>query len=367
MLVDHSLPVAPQTSELARERRGATTLDGFGSGGFGSGLADAFERVGRLPALYETRLRFEAVLDDATATPRDIAETIVSDLGLATAVLRSANHPRRGHAGKVGSLATAVEMVPRPVLRAIGERIATYDFFGRDPTWGLAVEQYRIHAVSTQVAAGRIAACIGHRDTDALLVAALLHDIGKLILAGASREYEFPGRTASESPEQRLLEERRTLRIDHPAVGAVLVRRWHLPAARATTVARHHDSEAGGSAGIVRLADMLAHYHAGGRVGSNEITAAASKIGLADSDLRTLLTAAPAARHGLQRQGSCPLSQRELSVLRGLAAGGVYSEVADSLGLAPSTVRSHLASAAKKIGVRDRAHAVLAATERGWL
>ncbi len=353
-------PIGGNNENGERWRAGTAT-------GFGSSLAAAFERTGRLPALHTTRLQFEAVLANSDATPRDIAETVVSDLGLASAILRSANHPRRGSSGRIGSLAEAVEMLPREVLMAIGERIATYDFFGRDPMWGVAVEQFRIHAVSTQLAAARIAAIAGYRETDTLLLEALFHDIGKLILVGAQTTYEFPGPTASASPEDRLATERRMLRIDHCVIGAVLLRRWHLPATLATTIAKHHDPDCEGAAAIVRLADMLAHYHAGARVGAAAISHAARQIGLTDCELRGLLSAAPAASRDLQRHGSCPLSPRELGVLRGFAAGGVYEDVATSMGLSQSTVRSHLASAARKMRVRDRAHAVLVATERGWL
>jgi DNA-binding NarL/FixJ family response regulator len=41
--------------------------------------------------------------------------------------------------------------------------------------------------------------------------------------------------------------------------------------------------------------------------------------------------------------------------------------IARSLGVSPSTVRSHLHRSYEKMGVRDRAQAVLLATERGWL
>jgi DNA-binding NarL/FixJ family response regulator len=63
----------------------------------------------------------------------------------------------------------------------------------------------------------------------------------------------------------------------------------------------------------------------------------------------------------------CPLTDKELQALRGLAAGQVYKEIGIDLGIATSTVRSHLHKTYKKIGASDRAQAVLMATERGWL
>jgi DNA-binding NarL/FixJ family response regulator len=63
----------------------------------------------------------------------------------------------------------------------------------------------------------------------------------------------------------------------------------------------------------------------------------------------------------------CPLTYREVDVLRRLSRGEVYKQIAKELDLAPSTVRSHLHRVYKKLGVVDRAQAVLLATERGWI
>jgi DNA-binding NarL/FixJ family response regulator len=61
------------------------------------------------------------------------------------------------------------------------------------------------------------------------------------------------------------------------------------------------------------------------------------------------------------------MSTREVEVLRGLAQGKVYKQIASELGLSTSTVRTHLHNVYGKLGAMDRAQAVLIATERGWL
>ena len=64
---------------------------------------------------------------------------------------------------------------------------------------------------------------------------------------------------------------------------------------------------------------------------------------------------------------ACPLSGRERDVLRLLAEGKVYKQIASDLMLSTSTVRTHLHNVYGKLGAVDRAQAVLIATERGWL
>jgi DNA-binding NarL/FixJ family response regulator len=63
----------------------------------------------------------------------------------------------------------------------------------------------------------------------------------------------------------------------------------------------------------------------------------------------------------------CPLSSRELEVLMALADGKVYKQIAREMSLSVSTVRSHLHRSYTKMGVPDRAQAVLLATKRGWI
>ena len=100
--------------------------------------------------------------------------------------------------------------------------------------------------MAVQRAADRLAAAAGYGHRDRLLVTALLHDIGKLVLMhaypGYPRQVHGPART----PEERLHYERRELGVDHALVGGVLARRWNLPKAVASAIERHHAEDAQG-------------------------------------------------------------------------------------------------------------------------
>lgn len=57
----------------------------------------------------------------------------------------------------------------------------------------------------------------------------------------------------------------------------------------------------------------------------------------------------------------CPLTQRQLDVLRCTAQGLTSKATADHLGMSEHTVRQHTAEAFRRLGVNNRAQAVLAA------
>jgi len=62
-----------------------------------------------------------------------------------------------------------------------------------------------------------------------------------------------------------------------------------------------------------------------------------------------------------------PMTERELEVVRLLASGKTYKQVARALNLSQSTVRNHLHNVYGKLNVVDRAQAVIVSRENGWI
>jgi DNA-binding NarL/FixJ family response regulator len=71
---------------------------------------------------------------------------------------------------------------------------------------------------------------------------------------------------------------------------------------------------------------------------------------------------APAAREAARLD---PLTERELDVLRLMARGATNGEIAASLYVAEATVKTHVGSIFGKLGVRDRAAAIVFAYDHG--
>ena len=59
------------------------------------------------------------------------------------------------------------------------------------------------------------------------------------------------------------------------------------------------------------------------------------------------------------------LSERELEIVRLVALGRSGPEIADELGIAHDTVRTHVRNAMAKVGARSRAHLVAKALGEG--
>jgi len=136
----------------------------------------------------------------------------------------------------------------------------------------------------------------------------------------------------------------------------------------AEAIERHHTRQAEGMAAVIRLGDMVVAHIEDSPVGTQDLVEAAETCGMDEQAVRMLLYELPQGKGSRRRAtGPCPLSSRELDVLRRLAEGKVYKQIAHELTLSTSTVRTHLHNIYGKLGAVDRAQAVLSATERGWL
>jgi HD-GYP domain-containing protein (c-di-GMP phosphodiesterase class II)/DNA-binding CsgD family transcriptional regulator len=344
---------------------GASVGVGAGLRNLGTALAET-----RLPALAESRERLLALCAEENPSPAAMADLAETDPGLAAALLSAS--ARRG--GGRASVREAVGSLGPEGVGEVAAEMPVYDFFQAVAGTRVPPERFRLHAVAVVRAARRVAAVIDHPAPGEVALAALLHDVGKIVLADTTPAYPAEVHAGARTPEQRVRAERRELTLDHASAGAMLLERWGVAGSVVEAVGGHHDDDRGRDAAVVRLADMLGHYATGEAVDGGALLAVARGLGLEGAELRAVMfdlhaPAPVAAGPGGSPEPAepSPFTPRELDALRGLAAGGTYKEIADELGLSPSTLRSHLHNVYGKLGVADRAQAVLMAAERGWL
>lgn len=337
--------------------------------GQGRRLTAAFEALEAFPMLSTTRDRVMDLFADGEPTTADLVRVVEGDLALTIAVMRMANRGETAGRRRADSAVRALEVLSSATVLALAQRARTYDFFERTAVWQNLPERFRLHGSATQRAAERIASAVDHDARDRLMVTAMMHDLGKLVLVHAYPGYPAQVHADARTPEERVARERRELGVDHAVVGGVIARRWGLPPVLAQVIESHHSAEATGEAAIIRLADMLAHYLLGAQVTPSELLSAARAVNLNADQLRRIMYELPmVVGSDRPRQiDPCPMSTREVDVLRRLARGMVYKQIASELGLSTSTVRTHLHNVYGKLGAMDRAQAVLIATERGWI
>jgi putative nucleotidyltransferase with HDIG domain len=332
-----------------------------------NGLAGSIAEFDLVPAFAPALERVLAAISTTGSSGGELVAAIESDTGLTVAVLRRAQTvgARRPIANVPDAIAA---LSPDEIEQAI-KAVPRAEFPWRTSPLEVLLHRSRVHAQGVMRAADRIARELGLGQREDVLVAALLHDVGKLVLERAHPDYSELINARTSNPEQRIREERRAFTMDHANLGGLLLGRWGLPEQLADTVAGHHSSDDGNEVAThVSLADMVAHHGQGEAVDRGKMLRLCQACGLSVNGLRDVLFDLPHSGGSRRRTAEpSPLSARETEVLRTFAEGKAYKTIALELGISSSTARSHLHSTYDKLGVDDRTHAVLRAIEMGWI
>ncbi|MBM0278852.1 response regulator transcription factor [Micromonospora sp. STR1s_6] len=86
----------------------------------------------------------------------------------------------------------------------------------------------------------------------------------------------------------------------------------------------------------------------------------------AERPMLTVGVPAPPGRSSVLNPGHASLSEREVRVLIGLSQGKGNAEIARDLWISDETIKTHVRRIFKKLGARDRAHAVALAYQNGY-
>jgi putative nucleotidyltransferase with HDIG domain len=177
----------------------------------------------------------------------EIVSAIESDVGLTVAVLRLAQG--RGRAAISGVAMAVSQLGPDEIYAAIAglPRLS----FPWQTSLEALLHRCAVHAQAVARSADRLSQMLRPFDRDDVVAAALLHDVGKLLLARIWPD--FPGATPlRNTPEELVARERRELGYDHATLGALLMERWRLPSRLMRAVSAHHSAHRARSTALRR-------------------------------------------------------------------------------------------------------------------
>lgn len=222
-------------------------------------------RADFLPPAFQLLPRLLLLLDDVEANADALADLIRVDPGLTADILRVCNSAAYGLQYPVDNIQQALlrigfKEVHRIIMSVITSPVlkvpeATYSN-GKTDLWS--------HSLAAAFASQTL--CVGSGiDTDLTFTAALLHDIGKVVLNQAVPSEAAAAQTKStETSEPLYLCERALLKTDHAAVGARLLDRWGFPRNLTDAVRHHHEPAAAREdvklASCVCLSNILAYH-----------------------------------------------------------------------------------------------------------
>lgn len=249
-----------------------------------------FEKAANhLPSLSPVIRHVLSVINDPDSSSADVARVLRLDPVIAGKVLKLANSVYAGIPSTVSSLKNAVTFLG---LKRISSLVLVYGFrIDSDcSAMPFSLKRFWRHSVSVALVAESIARYLkryGIIDTDEVFSAALLHDIGKLVLGVISPEMisSSHNRAYSETiPFYRAEDEK----INHVNIGEKTADLWHLPADLQAAIAGHHWHIVPDNylklLSIIHISDIMVHI-LGFSVFENEMVPAIEELALREIQL----------------------------------------------------------------------------------
>ena len=208
--------------------------------------------------------RLSALVADNNSQINDIVEVLAFDPALTAGILRSANSAASASSTAISSVKDAVlRMGLGTVLALTVAASVKRNMIIALPEYGLRENELWRHSVLSSLSVEAIQAHSKVQIQPDAFTAALLHDIGKLVLSrflDADVQYVMQlahdeGRLETPAAESEILG------VNHGEVGGLMAQHWKLPESIVRGISYHHNPAEGGDTicYVVALANLTAH------------------------------------------------------------------------------------------------------------
>lgn len=221
--------------------------------------------IGSLPSPPQTHAALKRALEKPDVCLEEAGQIIEQDVGMTVKVLQMVNSPLFGVVPEVTSVQRALGHIGLSTLKQLVLSVEIFQTFEPERTVnGFSLEEFQMH--SRQVARIATRLPVEAEMAQVSVIAALLHDVGKLVLAARLPDaFEMALRTSLSEDRPLYAIEEEMIGSTHAEIGAYLLSLWGLPPAIVEAVWSHHrpsaaPHSAGGLdvRGVTHIANALA-------------------------------------------------------------------------------------------------------------
>lgn len=255
-------------------------------------IRNKVDNISALPTFPATVQQILRLLEKPHLTLDEVSIFVAKDPALTFKVLKMVNSAMYGFPGRISSVNHAIMLLGLNVVKGLLLGVSVFEIMQASMT-GLWE-----HSTNCAAAARIIAKKASVNDPDEISVAALLHDIGKVVLL-----LEFPqeyGNAIKDAEERGILirkAEKLHFEETHAVVGRLLFEKWHFPANLTEIITFHHKPQLAKFAklesNIVHFSDILVRARgigfAGDRLVPAVVPTAFESLHLSEADLREVL------------------------------------------------------------------------------
>ena len=245
-----------------------------------------------LPTLPGIIVKLGSLAENDKVSSQEMARVVSADQVLSAKVLRLVNSAFYGFPGRVSTVSNALILLGVNVVKSLAITSSIFEIMEKN------VVGLWEHSMGVAVAANTLSKTLKLPDAEETATAALLHDIGKVIIKLKLQEDYDELTTIMREKECTMLEaERELLETDHAEIGGWLIQSWLLPEKLIEPVACHHQIEKSSvhqvKTAVVHIADALIKASGFGFSGDPFVPpihpAAWKKLGLTEALLATVI------------------------------------------------------------------------------
>jgi putative nucleotidyltransferase with HDIG domain len=250
------------------------------------------ENINALPTVPGSLKTISSIIEKPSVSLDKIGQFISKDPALATKILKMVNSAAYGFPGRISSIPHAIMLLGLNVVKGLLLGVSVFEIMEK------VMSGLWVHSLGCAIAAREIANKLNIKDPEEVSVAALLHDIGKVIMIlEYQKEYEETIKEASTAECLIYDAEKAFFTENHTTVGMWLAGKWNFPRNLVEVISYHHTPNMSRLAvketAIVHLADILVRARGIGFAGDNFVpllnAAAFETLGLSNSDIRDVL------------------------------------------------------------------------------
>ncbi|WP_333652060.1 HDOD domain-containing protein [Dissulfurispira sp.] len=255
-------------------------------------LRSQIERIDTLPTIPSVLRKLLGVIENPRISLSEIGSFILNDPVLTSRVLKVVNSPVYGFPGRISSVSQALMLLGLNVVKGMLLGVSVFEAMQKTMV-GLWE-----HSLGCAVTARIIAKKKELKEPEEVSVAALLHDIGKVVLG-----LKFPDeykKIMSDAETKDIFifdSEKNYFGINHADAGAWIAQKWNFPRSLVEVIEYHHkphlSKNVAMQTAIVHLSDILIRAKGFGFAGDNSVpainNAAWQMLNLSEADVKDIL------------------------------------------------------------------------------
>jgi putative nucleotidyltransferase with HDIG domain len=200
--------------------------------------------VEAFPGMPTTAAKLLPILKDSDSTANEVESILKYDPGLTANILKLTNSAYFGIPAKVSSVKQAIVLLGWKRLLQVVTTICMSPLMQKSvPGYDIRSGELWQHSIAVSVAAEILVKALKIPNSDEVFTAALLHDVGKLILGSFVKKDLEQIETMVTKGITFDVAESMVLGTNHAEVGGQILHKWSFPAELVNAVQWHHDPE----------------------------------------------------------------------------------------------------------------------------